>query len=610
MSMMKKSKSFVKSLTRSYLWVSLVPILIVLAILFVNTIRTSFNEVREGSESAAELITSQLDSLLENMSFLSIHLTNNIMANAKGLDYSGNTLIKEEQYYSSIQAECCSYAVVSSLYDVVFFTREGYYITSDNYNTEYNCRYRLPQSEIEKLEWLSQADQNYGKSILLPAKTGMVPLKEAKGLTLARAIRDPGNVVGYLCIQIKQETVEEILEIGENQQSQVMIWDGEGQQILYCTENFPQRVFRKKNLEKALREMEDRYLTICRQGKDGIQIVLLSDKNHIYYSSLQSIGILCAEAFAILILTVFFIKYYAEKMTRPLTVLTMQMKKMTLDTLNVQESPDESAYDEIRYLYNGYREMQIRLDRMIHREIASRTLQMQERLNSLQAQINPHFLYNTLNVIGIMGSESDNQKIYDACLKLSSLLRYSIADKNARTSTIDAEMDNISAYFELMKLRFEHRIDYVIHRDQKIGNFELPRLCLQPFAENIFEHAYNAKNTAVHAEVRCTEEDGKVVILIWDDGQGMDEKALRTMKDNIRERCRELDRGRAADEVYGIGIENTILRMQLYFDGAFSYDLGNRTDGGFYIRMMIEEGDDGKRDREQCNENKNPDRGR
>ena len=94
--MMKKSKSFVKSLTRSYLWVSLVPILIVLAILFVNTIRTSFNEVREGSESAAELITSQLDSLLENMSFLSIHLTNNIMANAKGLDYSGNTLIKEE----------------------------------------------------------------------------------------------------------------------------------------------------------------------------------------------------------------------------------------------------------------------------------------------------------------------------------------------------------------------------------------------------------------------------------------------------------------------------------------------------------------------------------
>lgn len=585
---MKRDRSFVKSLTFSYLWVSLVPLTIILVVLFINTIQSSQEEAQEKNETAAKLITSQIDALVENMTFLSIHLTNNIMASAKGLNYSGNTLVKEEQYYSAIQSECCSYAVVDSLYDVTFFSKKGYYITSDSYNMDYNCRYRLPEEEIEKLGWLCEVNDNYGKSILLPVKTGEIPLEEKEALTLARAIRDPGNIVGYLCIQADLETVDEILRISELKEAQAMLWDDEKERMLYCTKNFPADAFGESTLEKNLEMLGSEYISISTEAEHGISVVLLSDKSDIYYASLKSIGTLCLEALALLLLTVCFIKYYTEKMTKPLNILTGQMKRMTLDTLNNGGDPQEYSYEEIRYLYNGYEEMQRRLDSMIRKEIASRTLQMQERLNSLQAQINPHFLYNTLNVIGIMGCESDNPRIYDACLKLSSILRYSIADKNAGVSTMDSELENISAYFELMKLRFEHRIEYKICCDEEIRELKLPRLCLQPFVENVFEHAYNAGHPQIDTSIVCKRAEHSVEIQIRDNGQGMEQEALERLKKTMRERIEALECGRSDEMVYGIGIENTILRMYLFFDGKFQYEIENGREGGFSIRLIIE----------------------
>ena len=190
---MKRNKSFIKSLTRSYVLIFMIPFAVIMIFLLSANIHNTQENIKRENETAAELITSQLNALLENMSFLSIQITNNVMGNAKGLAYSGNSLIKEEEYYSRIQAECCSYAVVDSPYRVVFFSEDGYYITSDDYNKEYNSTYRLPEEELNKLIWLEEVRENSGKSLLLPLEEGAVPIQEGEFLTLARAIRDPGK---------------------------------------------------------------------------------------------------------------------------------------------------------------------------------------------------------------------------------------------------------------------------------------------------------------------------------------------------------------------------------------------------------------------------------
>lgn len=584
---MKKSKSFVKSLTRSYLLVSLVPFVIVLTFVFGNTIHHLKENIQKENENAAELIASQTDSLLGNMTFLSIQLTNNVMTNAKGLAYAENTLVKEEQYYSQIQAECCSYAVVDSLYDVTFFSKKGYYITSDDYNMNYGSTYRLPAEELAKLSWLDEADRSQGRSILLPVSEGNVPLREKKYLTLARAIRDPGKVVGYLCVQADLSDLDEILKIGESEHAQIMVWDADRKRSIYSTDNFPGEDFRGNDLEEMIEKMESRYYSVQKEIADGIEIILLSDKRDIYVSSLKAIGFLVGEAIVLLALTILFIKYYAGKMTKPLVALTEQMNKMTLDMLKEEKGPEKFPYEEIQYLYMGYEEMQKRLDIMIKKEIAGRTMWMQERLNSLQAQINPHFLYNTLNVIGIMGCESRNQKIYEACLKLTSILRYSIADKNSDVSTVYSEVENLRAYFELMKLRFEHRIEYDIQCEKNVEEIEIPRLCLQPFVENMFEHAYDAQHRKVYACISCKRKDGYLEILIQDDGQGMEKERIEEMKAIILKRQNELECGRTNEAMHGIGVENTMVRMSLFFEGKFKFDLDNAENGGMRVRMWI-----------------------
>lgn len=593
-----KKKSFMRSLMVSYLWIAILPLAVILAIFFVNTVKNSQNNVEEKAESSARLISAQIQSLMDNMSFLSIHLVNNIMYSAKGLNYPHNTLVKEEQYYSEIQSECCSYAIEDSLYNVVFFTDRGYYIKSEEYNVDYNCRYRLPEEELEGIGWLEAARSNYGKSLILPVDGHKIPLDGRKTLTMARAIRDPGKVVGYLCIQVEAEYLDEIFKIGEQSGAQVLLYDRSSGNTVYSTSDFPVELVKTENRTMDLKQSENQtmdfeqlkkdYLVIKEEELNGLTTVLISPRKEIYASALKEIGILLVEGVGLLALTVLFICYYTRKMTKPLKVLTAQMSSMTLENLNAgEENTDSPSYDEIRYLYEGYRDMQKRLDQMIQKEIASKTLRIQERLSSLQAQINPHFLYNTLNVIGIMGSEARQPQIYNACLRLSSLLRYSIADKNDSASTIGLEIQNITGYLELMKLRFEHHVEYSIQCGQELENVEVPRLFLQPFVENVFEHAYNGEQRIVKILISCRQEGEWISVSVEDDGKGMAEGEL----DDLKERIEEHKNTPVSEQIRkmkdGIGVENTIMRLSFFFGKDFRYSLENREEGGFRVLLLI-----------------------
>lgn len=579
-----KKRSFARSLMISYFWIAAVPLSIVLGFFFVKTTKSFMENARQEAEASAKLISSQIQSLVDNMSFLSIHLVNNIMYNAKSLNYPGNSLIQEEKYYSEIQAECCSYAIQSSLYQVVFFTDRGYYITSNDYNIAYNSRYRLSEEELEKAQWRELVRHNFGRSVLLPTDT-QVPLVKETMLTLARAIRDPGKVVGYLCVQVDMDAIEGIFKIGAPQNGQIRLYDTQNQKVIYQTSDFPEAD------EEEVQTLKKEYLITELTDQNGIEVFFLSPKKEIYKDVMQEVRILIAEGAGLLILTIWVMRYCTRKMTRALKLLTDQIQNTTLENLDVEsQSEHEAEYDEIQYLYDGYREMQKRLCRMVRQQVENETLKIRERLNSLQAQINPHFLYNTLNVIGIMGTESHNPDIYDACRRLSSLMRYAIADKNGRNSTIGWEIENITDYLELMKLRFEHRVEYQVFCEEMLKNTEIPRLIFQPFVENVFEHGYDRTHKKLLVQIVCEKRGETICLRIQDNGQGMPEEALKELKQEIKDAMQQESRIQMRKISYGIGVENTLLRMHLFFGERFGFELQNQENGGFCVIMEITEG--------------------
>lgn len=587
-----KRRSFMHQLTLSYLVLSILPIMLILAAVFINTVGNSQRASQEKLDSTVLLISSQVNALVDNMSFTSINLISSteVMKSAKGLQYPNNTPLKEQGYYSKLKMEFCTYAIVDSPYNVTFFTQDGHYITSENYNGAYNYRYRLPDEELSGMDWIERVRNNYGQSILLPVQKNAMPLSKQTALTLVRAVRDPGKNVGYLGVQVDKEQLDNIFSIGTQAGAQVlMLW--EDSTVIYSSENFPLAKFQGTDIASGLKNLSKEYLVSESQNeKNDVTMVLVRSRREVVEAVAGSVMVLGMEAALLLLLTVAIIFRYADRLTRPIRVLTQQMREITINNLESRKLlPGEShRYEEIEYLYNGYSEMRERLNVMLNNEIASKTLQMQERLNSLQSQINPHFLYNTLNVIGIMGTESGNREIYDACLKLSSLLRYSIADKNKGNSTIRKEMENTQAYLELMKLRFEHRLAYEIFCEEEMEEVRVPRLILQPFVENVFEHAYSAEHISVHVMIKGYCRGERWYLEIQDDGRGMDEAAVRRLNEEIRECCSRVALSEAGENSYGIGVQNTILRLFLFFGDDFTYSISKGDQDGINVVLSAE----------------------
>lgn len=293
-------------------------------------------------------------------------------------------------------------------------------------------------------------------------------------------------------------------------------------------------------------------------------------------------------AVSVTLLTLVMICVFARRMSAPLILFTKKMKDTTVQNL-AEDSDDrnKAPFHEVQLLYDEFSRMRGRLEVMIENEIALTALQAKERLRYLQSQINPHFLYNTLNMIGIMGAETGDARIYDSCQMLSAVLKYAITDREHNSATFGEEFENTEMYLNLMKLRFEDRLEFGLECSPGLRERRTLRIILQPFVENIFEHAFDAGHTRLAVSVRGTAAAEGWRIVIQDDGAGMPREELRKMQQEIEEGIRgTLLPGNSLQEEVHIGIRNTLIRMSLFYGDGFRYSVENVPSGGF--RVILE----------------------
>lgn len=241
-------------------------------------------------------------------------------------------------------------------------------------------------------------------------------------LTLVRSVRIPTEIVGYLMIEVSHTELDSILNIGEQNGTPVAII-GENGKPIYASADFS---LAEDGTFPELSALQMDYLVSADHNADtGITVLSVMDKHGVSWNVLSTILPAFGVWLLLVILTVSSIRILTVQFSRPITLLTEEMRDTTLRNLKDNSQDQEfEKYEEIQYLHNQFNQMRQRLDTMIQNEIAAKTLQIREHLKSLQSQINPHFLYNTLNVIGIMGLEEGSSHVYDACMQLSSVFRY------------------------------------------------------------------------------------------------------------------------------------------------------------------------------------------
>ena len=333
--------------------------------------------------------------------------------------------------------------------------------------------------------------------------------------------------------------------------------------------------------------------------EDAVQILVENPRHALaclsasfYGRPAEKLTVIGITGTSVAVLTFGVILLFAHMMSSPLTAFTRKMQDTTVRNLHEESFEIEQIpFREIQILYTEFFRMRQRLDTMIENEIALKTLQSKERLSYLQEQINPHFLYNTLNSIGIMGADVGDDRIYDSCQMLARVLKYAITEKESSYATFEEELENTERYLQLMKLRFEDKLKFQIFCEEEVKKQKTLRIVLQPFVENIFEHGFDASHRELSIVIRGYIRNGNWIISIMDNGAGMPEKALEEMKLEIAERIKQAKSPEPLKENENIGIKNTLVRMALYYGDSFRYSVNNLAGGGFIVTLEGKEGE-------------------
>ena len=231
-----------------------------------------------------------------------------------------------------------------------------------------------------------------------------------------------------------------------------------------------------------------------------------------------------------------------------------------------------------------------RLNEVTRKDYEAKYLKTEAELHALQNQINPHFLYNTLELIRGRSLLQGMDDVADMAETLASLFRYSI-NAPGETATLSQELRNIHDYMRIQKQRLGDRFEYSEHIDnnsEEVLNCALPVMTLQPLVENALMHGIMPKIGGGKLTLRVTKRENILEILVEDDGVGMDDVTLSRIRALIRskEQGRQ-ENGKDGRRNMGIALRNVNQRIQLYYGTQFGLDVESTKNIGTVLSVRI-----------------------
>lgn len=262
-------------------------------------------------------------------------------------------------------------------------------------------------------------------------------------------------------------------------------------------------------------------------------------------------------------------------LTKPIHNLSKAMNEVQKGNFRLRISSDRA--DELGKLESAFDYMLDKIEHLINQVYKKDIAQKNAELAALQARINPHFLYNTLDTINWMLIEREQDDISELILSLADILRYSVGSSGEMVG-IGKEIQYAGSYLKIQQSRFYDRLSYAIEVNDEIADALVPKLLLQPFIENSVKHGIEPGIRPANIRISIEKDGGNVKINISDDGIGMPAAVL----DDIINRC-ENDRHDFSSN--SIGLVNTNRRMKLFFGDGYSLSIRSAENKGTSITM-------------------------
>lgn len=275
-------------------------------------------------------------------------------------------------------------------------------------------------------------------------------------------------------------------------------------------------------------------------------------------------------------------QYITRRITFPIERLSRVMKHQQSGTQFV--NPYVGRRDEIGTLYREYGNMLEEINASIRRDYQNRILVLDAQMKALEARINSHFLFNTLESINSMAELEDNHDIAVMSLALGDMFRYAIKTPSELVTLAD-EIKHVEDYVSIQRIRFSDQFRLIKEIPPDLERLSVLKLILQPLVENALYHGLNYCTSGDAITISARREEGLLHITVADNGVGIAPDALAALRDSLEEESAITEIGKRTGQ--SIGLRNIHSRIRLYYGEIYGLAIESREGGGTAITITI-----------------------
>ncbi|MDC3416779.1 sensor histidine kinase [Aquibacillus salsiterrae] len=547
-------------------------------------------------ELTEKYVSKLLDDMLYVLNFVQLDTKLNSILKSKAQEDDN----EEENYEQFLENQ----TVMDTISDITLLGKKSQ-VTILLKNGKYYTNYSVSEYDpllIYEEDWFEQLKTLHGyESFWIETNPTVFQSEKTYNpyqISIARPLRDQRSAIyGYVIVTIFENKLSEVFENREANE-EIMLVNGDGVILSHKNNNQIGQKFayweqnQKKNISNIIRFIDQDYLITTKELiYNNWQLVSVVP----YKQAVSTINSIFSRVFFLLLIsfTIFFVilAYLINRITKPLVHLGGVVEKVQKGNLAVRSRLHSS--DELGRFSKSFDHMLDRINEMIKEVQETQSRKRKAELAMLQAQINPHFLFNVLNSIRIKVFRNGDKESAKMISSLSKLLRMTI-ESDKGNITFAEEVDIVTDYIFLMNMRQKESVTFVKNISDECYNQMIPRFVLQPIIENSLIHGFNQSKGIIKLNALMTKDN--FIVEIEDNGIGMDSKKLETLQSNLGNQNHLNIKGQSIGKTgfSSIGLSNVYERLVMTFGNKFQIKVESYVEKGTRVTLMIpmERGDE------------------
>lgn len=429
-------------------------------------------------------------------------------------------------------------------------------------------------SEPTKLPLYKNTINHLGTLVTEPEEINAINHKELFGFHIARKINDYNRFslesIGIVVVTIYESVLAEAINLTSSEHNATNSIDSLNYLVNHNGEivSSPNKQVIGKRITDTINDST--IYNVFSNSKSGLEIYNLIDERNLFHEMFIMRRLNITIGTLALLLTGLLILIISSRLSASIRNIVRAMKAAQYGALDVQLE-NYHTRDEISHIAINFNRMMNRINELMEATKEATEKQKNAEIRALEAQINPHFLYNTLDSINWLAIEKEEHQISQMLKGLAQILRYSITDSNKMVA-IKEELKWMERYIYLQQYRFRYSFRCEVDCPEEIKSYRVPKLLLQPIIENAIIHGFEGVKQGGLITITITQVNiDRIQIQIRDNGLGMDEQKRNTLFDNGA----------------NIGLANVRERLEIYYGYLAKFEITSKLGEGTTVLIEL-----------------------